>query len=66
LSRIEAWAFSETGLIEIILPASVEILCEQCFSECRSLSSVTFERGSKLLGNEKEILSQAWWFGRSN
>jgi hypothetical protein len=27
LSRIEAWAFYGTGLIEIILPASIEILC---------------------------------------
>jgi hypothetical protein len=37
-------------LVEIILPASVEILGELCFSECRSLSSVTCETGSRLSG----------------
>jgi hypothetical protein len=41
-------AFSQTGLIEIILPASIEVLGEKCFSECRSLSSITFESGSRL------------------
>jgi hypothetical protein len=35
-------------LIEIIVPASVEVLGERCFSECRSLSFVAFESGSKL------------------
>jgi hypothetical protein len=36
-------------LVEIILPSSIEILGERCFAECRSLSSVTFESGSRLL-----------------
>jgi hypothetical protein len=51
LSRIEKHAFNRTGLIEIILPSSiemivpalVEVLSEECFFDCRSLSSVTFE-----------------------
>jgi hypothetical protein len=58
-------AFSGTGLVEIILPASVEVLGEECFSSCESLSSIAFEFGSKFLGNEKEILSQAGWIGRN-
>jgi hypothetical protein len=53
LSRIEKWAFTGTGLIQIIIPASVEVLCEGCFSECKSLSSVRFESGSKLSRIEK-------------
>jgi hypothetical protein len=48
LSRIEKRAFRETGLVEMILPASVEFLGEECFSDCRSLSSVTFEQKSRL------------------
>jgi hypothetical protein len=64
LSRIEKEAFRETGLVEIILPSSVEFLGESCFSLCRSLSSVTFESGSILLGIESEVLGQAGWFGR--
>jgi hypothetical protein len=42
----------------IILPGWIEVLGKRCFSECRSLSSVIFESGSKLLGNEKEVLHQ--------
>jgi hypothetical protein len=58
LSRIERRAFSETGLIEIILPSSVEFLGEQCFCECRSLSSVIFESGSRLSRIESHAFSQ--------
>jgi hypothetical protein len=62
LSRIEKNTFSGTDLVEIILPASVEVLGEGCFAECRSLSWVTFESGSRFLGIEREILAQAGWF----
>jgi hypothetical protein len=52
-------AFNQTDFGEIILPASVEILCENCFSGCRSLLSVTFESGPRFLGNEREVPSRA-------
>jgi hypothetical protein len=29
LSLVEKWAFSQTGLIQIVIPASVEILDEE-------------------------------------
>jgi hypothetical protein len=50
LSRIEYGAFFETGLIEIEIeiPASVEILCEECSAQSTSLSSIPFERSSRL------------------
>jgi hypothetical protein len=48
LSRIEVCAFDGTGLVSIILPSSVEVFSEHCFSQCRSFSSVTFESGSRL------------------
>jgi hypothetical protein len=48
LTQIEKLAFSRSGLIEIIVPASVEVLGEKCFYDCRSLSSVTFESEAKL------------------
>jgi hypothetical protein len=41
-------ASRETGLVEMIIPASVEVLGFGCFYECRSLSFVTFESGSRL------------------
>jgi hypothetical protein len=41
-------AFYQAGSVEIILPASVEVLGEECLPECSSLSSVTFESGSRL------------------
>jgi hypothetical protein len=48
LSLIEKCVFIGTCLIEIILPSSVEVLGESCFYRCGSLSSVTFESGSRL------------------
>jgi predicted DsbA family dithiol-disulfide isomerase len=35
-------------LIKIEIPSSVEIICENCFLQCKSLKSVTFESGSRL------------------
>jgi hypothetical protein len=48
LSRIEGWAFSNSGLTSIIIPASVEVIDESCFEDCKSLESIIFEEGSKL------------------
>jgi hypothetical protein len=45
------------GFVEIIRPSSVEVLSERCFSECKSLSSVTFESGSKLSRIEKNAFA---------
>jgi hypothetical protein len=45
---MEWTAFFQTGLIEIILPSSVEVLGFGCFSSCGSLSSVIFESWSRL------------------
>jgi hypothetical protein len=36
-SQIEAKAFHETGLVEVIIPASIEILSDWCLIECKSL-----------------------------
>jgi hypothetical protein len=65
LSRIGKRAFRGTGLVGIILPSSVAILGEGCFAECKSLSSVTFEAGSPLLGIEREVLQKARSLGRA-
>jgi hypothetical protein len=48
LQRIEESAFPKSGLTSIIVPKSVEVLCKQCFSACKSLPSVPFQLGSKL------------------
>ena len=47
-------AFGESGVVEIHIPDCVEELCEECFSECQSLSRVTFGESSslKLIGKE--------------
>jgi hypothetical protein len=48
VQRIEEYAFAGSGLTAILLPSSVEVLCQECFSRCKSLTSVTFEIDSKL------------------
>jgi hypothetical protein len=35
-------------LSSICIPSTVERLCAQCFSNCCSLSTVTFQPGSRL------------------
>jgi hypothetical protein len=47
LSRIGKQAFAETGLIEIVIPSSVDLIGADCFVECRLLSSITYEAGSR-------------------
>jgi hypothetical protein len=40
LSRLEARAFSWSGLQSIHLPASVTVIGENCFSDCESVTSI--------------------------
>ncbi|MDR1267689.1 MAG: leucine-rich repeat domain-containing protein, partial [Holosporales bacterium] len=48
LTRVEEYAFSESGLRSICIPASVEALDQGCFYSCSFLRGVTFEEGSHL------------------
>jgi hypothetical protein len=49
LSSLERALFLKcSSLSSICIPSSIECICENCFSECRSLSRVTFESGSSL------------------
>jgi hypothetical protein len=57
LVRIEAFAFSGSGLTDLVIPSSVEALGERCFFSCESLLSVTFESQSNLVGIEMEAFS---------
>jgi hypothetical protein len=59
LSRIEKYAFFGAGLIEIIVPSSVEVLGEECFCDCESVSSVTFEAESRLLQSKEKALIES-------
>jgi hypothetical protein len=48
LTRIESEALSDSSLQSILIPNNVEILDSNCFSSCKSLSSITFESNSYL------------------
>jgi hypothetical protein len=49
ISRVENGISSQChALKSICIPAGVEIFGESCFSDCSSLSQVTFESSSKL------------------
>jgi hypothetical protein len=59
LTRIEERAFERCLLLRsICIPASVEIICNCCFSSCYELSSFVFESGSKI----QEIQGHAFQF----
>jgi hypothetical protein len=55
--RIESSVFSSSSLQSIIIPSSVEILCSSCFSQCYSLSSMSFESQSRLKRIESSAFS---------
>jgi hypothetical protein len=39
--------------------SGIEVICQKCFSDCKSLASVTFESGSRLSRLEKSAFSQS-------
>lgn len=43
LKRIGVDAFYQTGIMDLVLPAGVEELCEGCFRDCLYLRSVSFD-----------------------
>ncbi|MCL2002889.1 MAG: leucine-rich repeat protein [Oscillospiraceae bacterium] len=53
-------AFQKSGLINVVIPASVTSIETSAFMECLSLTSVTFE------GNAPSVAEQAFHFGNSN
>jgi hypothetical protein len=57
LSRVEQQRFSETGLIEIEIPSSVDILDECCFFRCGSRAALTFGSGSRISRTQKQSFS---------
>jgi hypothetical protein len=57
LARIESSAFSGSPLQSIIIPRTVEILCSECFSSCKCLSSISFESESRLTRIESSAFS---------
>jgi hypothetical protein len=59
LQRIEEYAFADSGLTTIQVPASVEVLCKKCFNCCISLTSVTFESNSKLQRIEESAFTRS-------
>jgi hypothetical protein len=50
-------------LILITIPSSVEMLDERCFFQCRLLSSVAFESGSRLSGSQEKVLTESEFRG---
>jgi hypothetical protein len=48
LLQIEDYAFCNTALVKINIPASVESIGERCFYGCAALESMTFEMGAAL------------------
>jgi hypothetical protein len=54
MNRIKSEAFAYSGLESITFPRGVKILCPGCFVFCKSLSSISFENGSRLMRIESD------------
>jgi hypothetical protein len=59
LTRIQSEAFSFSSLQSIVIPNGVEILYSACFSDCESLSSLSFESNSRLTRIESKGFSDS-------
>jgi hypothetical protein len=57
VTRIGRCAFEKTPIISITIPRHVQILCSSCFSDCKSLSSISFETDCELTRIESNAFS---------
>ncbi len=48
LKEISRYAFHSTGISSVTIPASVEIIGDQCFAHCQALTSFSFAEGCKV------------------
>jgi hypothetical protein len=55
VTRIDDWVFESPPISLIKIPRHVEILCSDCFSDCNSLSPISFETDSKLTRIESKV-----------
>ena len=53
VTTLKRGAFSNSGLTSIFIPASVEVVSESAFNNCRSLNKATIAQNSKLQVIEK-------------
>jgi hypothetical protein len=49
VASIGRGSFESQGIASIIIPRNAESLCPSCFSNCGSLSSISFESDSQLI-----------------
>ena len=49
LTNIDGYAFGDTGLTGITIPASVDSIGDRGFGDCKSLASIHIENGAKVL-----------------
>ena len=52
VTKIDPFAFSQSGLSSVTIPGSVTEIRERAFGECESLKTVTIEDGVKVIGEE--------------
>jgi hypothetical protein len=55
VTRIDPRAFRSTRITSILISPHVQILCSECFSDCNSLSSISFETKSELTHIESRV-----------
>jgi hypothetical protein len=49
VTQIGPRAFESTRITSTLIPRHVQILCSSCFSDCKSISSISFETESELI-----------------
>ena len=53
LEKIGVGAFKESGLESAVLPASLRMVSQETFAECKSLKTVKFSKGLEVLGTDE-------------
>jgi hypothetical protein len=57
VTRIGRRAFQGTSIRSVTIPRRLQILCSECFSERKSLSSIWFETDSEMARAESDAFS---------
>lgn len=63
LEKISLFAFAESGVEQVMLPASLRTIVQGAFAGCKNLKTVKFNEGLKTLGTDEYLKDGGLCYG---